>query len=195
MRTYEYFVTTQVFHVKDAIAHVKDIKVEERCLEIEYFQGRWIMGYCDTPPRVEMVSEEGDIMHTLITNSSGDELFEKPDYISVDNTTDNPIILVSDCGKKTVYMLGSELHLLHAFTISSPGVPRGLAAVGEGQVLVADGDTGTLQLLDLTTGRWRAVLGWKELQLVPFSLAYNPATQCVVVGGSDDEVRVYTLSK
>ena len=92
-------------------------------------------------------------------------------------------------------MLGSELHLLQAFTLPSPGRLMGLAAVGGGQVLFADQRTWTLQLLDLTTGQWRAVLGREELQLLPYSLAYNPATKCVFVGGNGDEVSVYTLSK
>ena len=185
----------QVFRFKDAIIHVKDIKVEGWCTGLEYFQGRWIMGHWNTPPRVEMVSEEGDILHTLTTHSSGNDLFEKPAYIRVDNTTDNHRILVSDWGKKTVYMLGSERQLLQAFTLSTFREPRGLAAVGEGQVLVADSGTDTLQLLDINTGRWRTVLRREELQLVPNSLVYNPAKRCVFVGGSEDEVRVYTLSK
>jgi len=188
----------QVFNVKDAIIHVKDVDVKGCCIGLEFFQDRWIMGYVRTPPimgRVEMVSEEGDILHTLTTHSSGNDLFEKPTYIRVDNTTDNHRILVSDWGKKTVYMLGSELQLLQAFTLSTFREPRGLAAVGEGQVLVADAGTDTLQLLDLTTGRWRTVLRKEELQLMPYSLVYNPATRCVFVGGNGDIVRVYTLSK
>jgi len=185
----------QVFRVKDAIIHVKDIEVKGFCTGIDYFQGRWILGYWKTPPRVEMVSKEGDIMHTLTTNSSGDYLFEEPDYIYVDTTTDIPQVLVSDWGTKKVYILNIELQLLQAFTLPSPGEPRGLSAVGEGQVLVADAGNDTLQLLDLTTGRWRAVLGWEEFQLVPHSLAYNPATKCLFVGGISNEVRMFTLSK
>jgi len=185
----------QVFRVKDAIIHVKDIEVEGWCTGLDYFQGRWITGYRISPPRVEMVSEEGDILHTLTTNSSGEDLFERPDYIHVDNTTDNHNILVSDRGKKKVYILNIELQLLHTFTLPTFRDPRGLAAVGEGQVLVTDRGTITLQLLDLTTGRWRAVLRKEELQLVPNSLVYNPATKCVFVGGGEDEVMMYTLSK
>jgi len=188
----------QVFHVKDAIIHVKDIDVNGWCPGLEYFEGSWIKGYCDTPTRVgrvEMVSEEGDILHTLTTNSSGEDLFEKPAYIRVDSTTDNPIILVSDWGKKAVYMLDTELQLLQAFKLPLTGEPRGLSAVGGGQVLVVDDATWTLQLLDLTTGQWRAVLGEAELQHLPYSLVYNQATRCVFVAGGGDEVRVYTLSK
>ena len=87
-----------MFHVTDAISHVKDIEVKGCCKGLEYFQGRWIMGYWYTQPRVEMVSEEGDILHTLTTSSSGDDLFEKPAYIHVDDTTDTHRILVSDWG-------------------------------------------------------------------------------------------------
>jgi len=174
---------------------VKDIEVKGCCTGLEYFQGRWIMGYWYRQPKVEIRSEEGDILHTLTTNSSGDDLFEKPAYIRVDNTTDSHRILVSDCGKKTVYMLGSELQLLKAFTRLLSGEPRGLAAVGKGQVLVADEATMKLQLLDVRTGQWRTVLGCEELQLMPYSLVYNPATRCLCVGGNGDEVRMYTLSK
>jgi len=131
----------QMFNVKDAIIHVKDIDVKGCCIGIEYFQGRWIRGYIRTPSimgRVEMVFKEGDILHTLTTHSSGIDLFEKPAYIRVDNTTDSYRILVSDWGKKTVYMLDSELQLLQAFELPSSVEPMGLAAVGEGQILVAD---------------------------------------------------------
>jgi len=185
----------QVFRVKNAIIHVKDTEVEGWCTGLEYLQGRWIMGYESEPLKVEMVSEEGDILHTLTTDSSGDNLFRKPDYILVDNTTDNHRVLVSDRGKEKLYMLSSELQLLHAFQHPSPGESQGMAAVGGGQVLVADAGTWTLQLLDLTTGQWRAVLGREEFQRMPTCLVYNPSTRCVFVGGIGDEVRVYTMSK
>ena len=191
----EYCITMQVFHVKDTIIHVKNIEVEGFCTGLAYSHGRWVVGILGPPPMVNILSDEGDILHTLTTNTSDDDLFEKPDYIHVDTITDNHRVLVSDRDKKTVYMLDSELQLLQAFKLPPTGESWGLAAVGGGQVLVADAGSHTLQLLDINTGRWRTLLGKEELQLLPNSLVYNRTTSCLFVGGNGNEVRVYTLSR
>jgi len=191
MRKY-FFITMQVFHVKDAITHEKDIKMIGWCTGIEYFQGTFVVGL---GPSVQMLSDKGDVLHALITNSSREYLFRSPDYIHAFNTLHSSRILVSDSSMKTVCMCNSKLQLMQVFTFPPPGKLHGLAAVGEGQVLVADPATATLQLLNINTGQSWAVLEWEELQIWPNSLVYNPETKCLFVGGNGDEVRMYTLSK
>ena len=96
-------------------------------------------------------------------------------------------------------MLDDGLQLLQAFQRPSGGIPWGLAAVGGGQVLVLVDDrrtsTDTLQLLDLTTGQWRTLLGEEEGLWWPRSLVYNQAKKQLYIGGYEDEVKVYTVSE
>jgi len=94
-------------------------------------------------------------------------------------------------------MLDVDLQLLQAFQLPSGGIPYGLAAVGGGQVLVLVGEwrTMTLQLLDLTTGRWQTLLGEERLRQA-ISLVYNQARKQLCVGGwGDYDVKVYALSE
>jgi len=168
--------------------------VEGACWGIESFRDSLIVGFHSPTPRVEILSEEGAVLNTF--NTSGGLLFKWPYYITVDKTAETTRILVSDHGKKTVYMLDDGLQLLQAFQLPSDGVPRGLAAVGGGQVLVVDMVTSTLQLLDLTAGQWRKLLGKEDGLKRPYSLVYNQAIKQLYIGGHRrGEFKEYTVSE
>jgi len=201
-----------VFHIGEKLTLKKDIHVEGACLGIDSFRDNLIVGFQSPTPRVEHISEEGAVLNTLASNTSGGQLFSEPRYIQVDNTTGTDRILVTDWDKETVYMLDVDLQLLQAFQLPTPGEPRGLAAVGGGQVMVTDWRTDTLQLLDLTTGQWRTLMGEMEgLDLTtdqwetrlgereglgqPWSLVYNQAVKDLYVGCCGDVVKVYTVSE
>ena len=186
----------QVIHIGDKLTHVKDVAVEKGCRGIAFFQYTFILGFTSPAPRVERMSEDGDVLNTLIYDLSKVNLFSDPSYIHVKNTTDSARILVSDGGKKTVYMLNDNLQLLQTFKLPSGGRLWGLAAVGGVQVLVLVGSWGTrtLQLLDLTTGRWRTLLGLEFGLLQSVSLVYHQATKKLYGGPYfSDEVRVYSV--
>jgi len=184
-----------VFRIDDRITKIKDIRVGGTCRGIAYHEDNLIVGNMSPTPRVEMLTEDRAVLKTLTSSSSG-QLFRYPSYIQMINIMDLAAILVSDWGQKTVFMLDGGLQLLNAFQIPSDSVPRGLASVEGGQVLVADGGTDTLQLLDLTTGRWQTLLGEDEGLGRPECLAYNQSMKCLFVGcDGSDNVRVYTLSK
>ena len=190
------FITIQVIHIGDKLTHMMDVVVEEGCYGIAYFQHSFILGFHSPAPRVVRMSKEGEVLNTLRYDSSGNTLFCIPSYIHVENTTDSARILVLDHPKMTVYMLDEGLQLLQAFKQPSFGEPHGLAVVGGGQVLVVDMLTCTLQLLDLTTGRWRTLLGKEEGLRAPRGLAYNKARKQLYIGCYEGViVNVYTLSE
>jgi len=190
------FLLIQVIHIGDQLTPLMDVPVKRMCTGIAFFQHTFILGFTSLTPRVVRMSEKGEVLNTLRYDSSGKELFHHPDCIHVENTTDSARIIMSDSGKKTVYMLDDGLQLLQALKLPSGGTPWGLAAVGGGQVLVlvADGGTWTLQLLDLTTGRWQTLLGEEEGLGWPHSLAYNQAMKKLFVR-DDTDVKVYTVSE
>jgi len=171
-----------------------DVPVKGGCWGIAFFQHTFILGFRSLPPRVVRMSVEGEVLNTLRYDSSGNALFSWPSYIHVENTTDSARILVSDRGNMTVNMLDEGLQLLQSFQVPEP--PMGLAAVGGGQVLVLVVDTRTLQLLDLTTGRWRTLLRAVEGLKRSYSLVYNQAIKQLYIGGyRSDKVKVYTVSE
>ena len=183
-----------MFHIGDRIAFLKSIPVKGVCYGIDSLRDSLIVGFESPTPRVEILSEEGAVLNT--SNTSEVQLFKHPYYIKADKTAETNRILVSDRGKWTVYMLDVGLQLLQAFQLPSGGIPLGLAAVGGGQVLVADWGTATLQLLDLTTGQWQTLLGSKEGLGWPFSLVYNQAVKQLYIGcGRSNIVKVYTVSE
>ena len=177
-----------MFHIGDKIALTKDIPVKGVCYGIESFGDGLIVGFQSPTPRVEILSDKGAVLNASNTS------FSDPHYILVDFSHATRI-LVSDRGKKKVYMLDVGLQLLQAFQLPSDGEPYGLAAVGGGQVLVAD--LANLTLLKLTTGQWQTLLGRKTAGLrQPTSLVYNQAMKLLYVwGGMDDEIKVYTVSE
>jgi len=185
----------QVIRIGDELTHVKDVAVEAECMGIAFFQLTFIVGFTSPAPRVVRMSEEGKILNTLRYDSSGVKLFSRPEFIHVKNTTDSSRIFVSDLVKKTVYMLDDGLRLLQAFKIPSRGKPYGLADDERGNVLVVDGGTHTLQLLDLTTGQWRTLLRKEEWLRRPVCLVYNQAMNKLYFGGNEDVVKVYTVSE
>ena len=192
-----FLLLIKVFHIGDELTPMKLVAVEDGCRGIAFFQHSFILGFRSPAPSVVRMSEEGKVLNTLRYDSSGEKLFSRPNYIHVENTSDSTRILVSDSGKDTVYMLDDGLQLLQAFEFPSYGEPRGQAAVGGGQVLVlvVDSGTWTLQLLDLTMGRWRTLLGKEEGLGQPFSLVYNQALRQLYIGCKEDNVKVYTVSE
>ena len=174
---------------------IKAIPVQGSCLGIDSFRNSLIVGFKSPTPRVEILSDEGAVLNT--SNTSVGQLFEWPRYIKVDKTAETTRILVSDWGKKTVYMLDDGLQLLQAFQLQSASSLWGLAAVGGGQVLVlvVARFTSTLQLLDLTTGQWGKLLGEEEGLCQATSLVYNQAIKQLYIGCNRNEVKVYTVSE
>ena len=190
----EMFILIQVFRIDDHITKIKDVRVVGKCRGITYLEDKLVVGYRSPIPRVEMLTEDGVVLKTLTSSPSGDQQFRYPYYIQVANTMDTTII-VSDWGQKTIYMLDGGLQLLKTFQLPSGGSPFDLAAVGVGQVLVVDRGTDTLQLLDITTGRWRTLLGKKKGKGWPECLAYNQSYKRILVGcDRANNVKVYTLS-
>jgi len=181
------FITIQVIHIGDELTYMMDVPVEIGCRGIA-FQHTFLLGFTSPPSSVVRMSEKGEVLNTLRYDSSGNTLFSYPSYIHVENTTDSARILVSDRGNMTVNMLDEGLQLLQAFQHPSDGIPWGLAAVGGGQVLVlvVEWGTNTFQLLDLTTGRWRTLLGRKEGLELASSLVYNQAMKKLYISCYDE---------
>jgi len=193
---YNVLITIQVIHIGVELTLMMDVAVEGLCMGIAFFQHSFILGFRLPVPRVLRMSEEGEVLNTLQYSSSGEELFSEPSNIHIENTIGHDTVIVSDGGKRTVYMLDDGLQLLQTFQLTSPGEPCGLAAVGEGQVLVVDLRNHTVRLLNLTTGQWRTLLEEEEELVRPMCLTYNQATKRVYVGFfRSDEIHMYTVSE
>ena len=138
------------------------IQLQERCFGIDFINDYFVVGFME-PAQVSLVGKNGKIYKSISQNS---QLFRYPDYICVTTENTSNVIYVSDRGTNTITRLSEDLQVLQSFRDTALQSLRGLASVGEGQLLVVNCgglfSPTTLNVLDVTTGQFTQLLGREE---------------------------------
>jgi len=142
------------------------INMKGVCYGIDYVNDYFVVGF-NKPAMLALIDKKGNIYKSITTDSIYNHtLFKYPHYICVTTENTSKVINVLDNGTSTITRLSEELLVLQSFSDPALQIPRGMASVGGGQLLVVNygGWTtrSTLSVLDVTTEQVTRLLGLEE---------------------------------
>ncbi|XP_052682084.1 tripartite motif-containing protein 2-like [Crassostrea angulata] len=134
--------------------------------------------------KVTRYNQSGQLTQTIQNDNTGRGLYSGPHYITENNNGD---VVVSDCGYGSGAVVVTERGGRHCFSYtgrpSGSGLrPRGICTDALSHILVCDGRTKTVQMLD-KDGLFLSHLLTKSQEMgEPRSLSYDVNTHCLWVG-------------
>ena len=128
------------------------------------------------------------IVLQTIPHNDNNSLFGSPHFISENNNGD---VVVSDWGLRAVVVTSGEG--VHRFSYVGPPLgprlhPGGICTDVQSHILVCDGITKTIQMID-RDGQFLSFLLW--VQDKPVSLSYDYNTHLLLVGSVDNKLSMY----
>ncbi|XP_052779620.1 uncharacterized protein LOC128216932 [Mya arenaria] len=163
------------------------VKVDGECRGIDFCGDNLIVSFI-LPGKVVMMDMKGKVKKSVYKDSSGKPLFQDPEYLTVTRENQTPpVIYVSDRDTHTITKLSISLEVLQSYQDPILKSPRGLAPVGDNQLLVCGWGSNSILLLDTLTGKITQLLGKEEGIEWPRSVAYCPLRKMVFVTNSQDD--------
>nr|XP_034309442.1 uncharacterized protein LOC117683735 [Crassostrea gigas] len=144
--------------------------------------------------KVTRYNQSGQLTQTIQHDNTGRGLYSYPSYITENNNGD---VVVSDCIGLSGAVVVTERGGRHRFSYTGPPLgsrlrPRGICTDALSHILVCDGKTSTVQMLD-KDGQFLSHLLTKSQEMGrPWSLSYDVNTHRLWVGSEDkNKVFVY----
>nr|XP_011445835.3 uncharacterized protein LOC105341171 [Crassostrea gigas] len=141
--------------------------------------------------KITRYSQSGQLTQTIQHDNTGRELYKQPHYITENNNGD---VVVSDYWSNAVVVTDRKGN--HRFSYTRPpsgsGLePHGICTDALSHILVCDGITNTVQMLD-KDGQFLSHLLTKSQEMgIPCSLSYDVHTHHLWVGSYNNKVCVY----
>ncbi|XP_052781375.1 uncharacterized protein LOC128217945 [Mya arenaria] len=162
------------------------VKVDGECRGIDFCDDNLIVSFC-LPGKVVLMDMKGKVKKRVYNDTSGKPLFQAPSYLTVTRKNQTPpVIYVSDRDTHTITKLSFSLEVLQSYKDPILNLPRGMAVVGDNQLLVCDRDNNNILLLDTLTGKITQLLGKGKRIERPYSVAYCPKKKMMFVTCSFD---------
>nr|XP_034308462.1 uncharacterized protein LOC117683415 isoform X2 [Crassostrea gigas] len=138
--------------------------------------------------KVTRYNQSGQLIQSIQHDNTGLELYITPNYITENNNGD---VVVSDYRAVVV----TECEGKHRFSYTGPPLgsglePRGISTDALSHILVCDGWTNTVQMID-RDGQFLSHLLTKSQESVLWSLSYDVNTHRLWVGSYNNKVCVY----
>ncbi|XP_065937108.1 tripartite motif-containing protein 2-like [Magallana gigas] len=135
--------------------------------------------------KVARYNQSGQLTQTIQNDNTGRGLYSRPHYITENNNGD---VVVSDSSAVVVTKRGGR----HRFSYTGPPsgsvlMPRGICTDALSHILVCDGRTKTVQMIN-KDGQFLSHLLTKSLEMgIPHSLSYDVNTHRLWVGSLDNK--------
>ena len=136
------------------LATGRQLEVSGYCHGMAYNQGRLIISYC-RPAYIEILSMDGDVLHSFRDDNNGQPLFEWPHHITL--SPDKTLIYVSDYEKHSVTCMTADGEVVATYKDQQLERPQGLVCDMDGAVCVCCWSNGTLHVLSPRCGRGRVL--------------------------------------
>ncbi|XP_052780370.1 E3 ubiquitin-protein ligase TRIM33-like [Mya arenaria] len=147
------------------------VEVDGQCYGIDFCDDNLIVSF-SRPDKVVLMDMKGKVKKSVDKDSSGKPLFKYPNYLTVTRESRTPVIYVSDCGTNTITKLSISIEVLQSYQDPILKNKRGLAVVGDNQLLMCGWGSYNILLLDMLTGKITQLLGKEEGIEWPQSVAY-----------------------
>ncbi|XP_065929574.1 uncharacterized protein [Magallana gigas] len=149
---------------------------------------RYIQKYTDTG-KVTRYNQNGQQTQTIQNNNTGWGLYRKPIYITENNNGD---VVVSDYSAVVVTERGGRHRFSYRGHPSGSGLqPWGICTDALSHILVCDGRTKTVEMLDKDGQFLSHLLTASQRMGGPYSLSYDVNTHRLWVGSWNNKVCVY----
>jgi len=120
-------------------------------------------------PGVKIISKEGAMIENLDNATAGEEVFEKPRWIT---TAIDDSIYVTDWGTHKVIRLDSRLTILQTFSGPMPNAPCGIIALNRDQLLVCSFHNNSIVLIRPSLDNKKVILETQHGIEKPYSICY-----------------------
>jgi len=117
-------------------ASKRAFKVNGYCNGIEYTNSRLFVTFV-SPAKLEILTLQGEVLHTLSQDHLGVALFKSPQYLAVYNGT----IFVTDSHSNSVVKVSQDGYVLETYQDEALRNPQGIVATDEGNILVCGQDS------------------------------------------------------
>ncbi|XP_052778814.1 uncharacterized protein LOC128216288 [Mya arenaria] len=159
----------------------KVVKVDGKCHGIYFCDDNLIVSF-SFPPKVVLMNMKVKVKKSADKDSSGKPLFLYPEYLTVTRESQTPpVIYVTDWGTSTITKLSISVEVLQTYIDPILRSPRGLAAVGDNQLLLCGRASDNILFLDTFTGEITQLMGKKEGIEGPYSVVYCPLKEMTFV--------------
>ncbi|XP_052805935.1 E3 ubiquitin-protein ligase TRIM71-like [Mya arenaria] len=165
------------------------IELDGECRGIAYHENRLIVSFYDG--KVAVLDMNGHVIRVIGRDDNGKKLFERPVYLSVVCEGSTAFIYVSDMSRNTITKLGMNLDIINTFQDPALKSPRCITVFGD-QLLISVYGSGSIMILDLSTGHMAQLMGEKEGIRNPLSVHHLPQYRKILVTEySNNSVKVF----
>lgn len=177
--------------ISNRLSEAYHLKVDGRCTDLAYCPGKLVVAY-QNPGKVEIMDEKGHINRTIQQNIHGASLY---DDSRVSIGTDNKSFYISDRFFKNITCFSWNGTIICEYNSQSLIRPCGIAALGDGSLLVCNSSNHSIHLISPKLTQDRVILEKKDGLKHPWSVAVDNEKNKLFVGSVDtsDYVNVYEM--
>jgi hypothetical protein len=177
--------------IPDRLSEMYHLKVEGRCTDLSYLDGKLVVTY-QNPGKVEIMDLEGHIFRLIQQNMHGASLY---DDSRVTTSTDNSHFFISDRFFKNVKCFDKNGKLKGEYNDKHLIRPCGVVALDDGSLLVCNSSSHSIHLVSPNLREDRVLLKKADGIKHPWSIATDKEQSKLYVTSVDtsDHISVYDL--
>ena len=150
---------------------MKKVRMKDGCHGITSHQNKLFVTFTGENPSVKILNSAGKVLHTIRTNSQGQNLFVYPEYITV--STDGRTFYVSDQVQNTVTSYSVTGEQLNVYKHKNLNCPTGLTVVEDQFIFVCGCGSVNLHEISCICEHIQIVLDRKDMGWPPLTVLYN----------------------
>ena len=150
---------------------MKKVPMEDGCHGITSHQNKLFVTFTGYKPSVKILNSAGEVLHTIRTNSQGQNLYVDPQYITV--STDGRTFYVSDSKQNSVRSYSVTGEQLNVYKHKNLNCPKGLTVVEDQFIFVCGLGSDNLHEISCVCEHIQIVLDSKDMGVQPLTVLYN----------------------
>ena len=159
---------------------MKKVPMEAGCHGITSHQNKLFVTFTGQKPSVKILNSAGEVLHTIRTNSQGQNLFVYPQYITV--STDGQTFYISDQEQHTVTSYSVTGEQLNVYKHKNLNCPRGLTVVEDQFIFVCGWRSDNLHEISCICEHIQIVLDRKDMGGgLPLTVLYNRTNKRIYI--------------
>ena len=162
------------------LSFMKKIPVEDGCRGITSHQNKLFVTFVGKKPCVKILNSAGAVLQTIQTNSQGQNLFDRPQYITL--STDGRTFYVSDIKQHTVTSYNVTDGQINVYKHGELKWPTGLTVIENKCIFVCGCGSDNLHEISGLCEHIQIVLDSKDVGGSPYTVLYNRTNNRIYIG-------------
>ena len=172
---------------------MKKMPMENGCRGITSHQNKLFVTFIGKKPCVKILNCAGAILQTIQTNSQGENLFVRPEYITL--STDGQTIYVSDSKQHTVTSYNVTDGQINVYKHEKLKRPRGLTVIENKFLSVCGFSSQNLHEITSLCEHIQIVLDNTDVAGSPYTVLYNRTNNRIYIGYGGWEKKFVSVFK